>query len=27
VEKGDGEWLLKTFARAKHARDSFNKKN
>jgi len=26
VEKGDGEWLLDTFTRAKRARDSFNKK-
>ena len=27
VEKGDGEWLLDTFTRAKHARDGLNKKN
>lgn len=27
VEKGDGEWLLETFSRAKHARDGFSKKN
>ena len=27
VEKGDGEWLLATFTRAKHARDGLNKKN
>ena len=26
VEKGDGHWLLDTFNRAKHARDSLNKK-
>ncbi|MDO8705227.1 MAG: prephenate dehydrogenase/arogenate dehydrogenase family protein [Sulfuricaulis sp.] len=27
IEKGDGPWLLDTFARAKHARDGLNKKN
>lgn len=26
IEKGDGPWLLDTFARAKHARDGLNKK-
>jgi prephenate dehydrogenase len=25
VEKGDGEWLLDTFTRAKHARDALNR--
>jgi len=25
VEKGDGEWLLDTFSRAKHARDALNR--
>jgi len=26
IEKGDGPWLLETFARAKHTRDALNKK-
>ncbi len=26
IEEGDGEWLLETFTRAKHARDALNKK-
>ncbi len=26
IEKGDGEWLLETFTRAKHTRDTLNKK-
>jgi prephenate dehydrogenase len=26
IEKGDGPWLLETFARAKHTRDTLNKK-
>lgn len=26
IERGDGQWLLETFMRAKHARDSLNKK-
>jgi prephenate dehydrogenase len=26
VEKGDGKWLLETFTRAKHTRDTLNKK-
>jgi prephenate dehydrogenase len=26
IEQGDGQWLLETFMRAKHARDNFNRK-
>ncbi|WP_461572311.1 prephenate dehydrogenase [Sulfuricaulis sp.] len=26
IEKGDGDWLMETFNRAKHARDALNKK-